>query len=171
MAYRVPTPTYSPPIGSTTCLDGLLASRSDPSSFSSVADRRWRKITQPSPHLTTGSTTFQHPRTPTPAQHFTQPGKSASSCLDASSSPQRMEVQIPSPTVFLQRSPVIEPAPAPIGKQIPKPRAAASNHTKKASNASTAAAQASGITKPKQTKSRNGMYKCSRCVRRSAHRA
>jgi hypothetical protein len=169
MAYRVPTPKYTPPIGSNTCLDGLVASRSDPSSSSSVAYRRWRKITQPSTHPTTSSITFQHP--PTPTQHFTHPGKSASSCLDASSSPQRMEVQIPSPTVFLQRSPVIEPAPAPIVKKTPKHRPAASNHTKKASNASTAAAQASGVTKPKQTKSRNGMYKCSRCVRRSAHPA
>ena len=154
IVYKAPTPTYASPIGSNT---RLVASKSAPSSTRSGAYRRWRKITQPPSHPSTSSTTFLP--FPTLTRHFAHLGENGRGFLDASSSPQRMEVQIPSPSVFLQRSPVVEPAPAPIVvKKAPKPRPGVPNHAKKPSNSSIPAAQNTGVAKPKQSKSRNGTF-------------
>ncbi len=64
-----------------------------------------------------------------------------------------MEVQIPSPSVFLKKSPVITPAPTVPAKRpaVAKPKA---NAPSKAPNNQV---QDGAVSKPKQSKSRNGM--------------
>lgn len=130
-----------------------------------VAYRRWRKIT-PASHLW-----LNHISAPSHIQatfySSREERKQLSGCL---SSPQRMEViQFPSPKVFLQKSPVLQPTSAPVVKKASKPRPAGPTHAKKSSSSPIATAQNPGVTKPKQSKSRNGTYKHSRCVRGSAH--
>ena len=80
----------------------------------------------------------------------------------------RMEVQIPSPSVFLQKSPLIKPVTelAPLKKSLVKPRNASDKTSSKAATASTAVHDGA-ITKPKQSKSRNG--KCSHIPESAPH--
>nr|KAK5440068.1 hypothetical protein LTR18_008005 [Exophiala xenobiotica] len=71
-----------------------------------------------------------------------------------------MEIQIPSPSVFLKQSPVLTPAPTvpPKRPAVAKPKA---NATSRAPNKPALAAHDGGaITKPKQSKSRNGCMTC-----------
>lgn len=74
-----------------------------------------------------------------------------------------MEIQIPSPSVFLRPSPVLaNAAPAPVKNAKPaKPRVAAPPKATAKSNAPNAVAntQNGGVAKPKQSKSRNGKSK------------
>ncbi|EXJ62983.1 hypothetical protein A1O7_03427 [Cladophialophora yegresii CBS 114405] len=67
-----------------------------------------------------------------------------------------MEVQIPSPSVFLRKSPIITPAPVvqPKIAAITKPKV---NAPPKPANKSV---QDGAVTKPKQSKSRNGCMTC-----------
>lgn len=71
-----------------------------------------------------------------------------------------MEIQIPSPSVFLRPSPVLANAiPAPVkNAKTAKPRPAAPPKATAKNNGSTvvANAQNGGVVKPKQSKSRNG---------------
>ena len=66
-----------------------------------------------------------------------------------------MEIQIPSPSVFLKQSPVLTPAPTvpPKRPAVAKPKA---NATSRGPNKPALAAHDGAVTKPKQSKSRNG---------------
>ncbi|EXJ86408.1 hypothetical protein A1O3_03359 [Capronia epimyces CBS 606.96] len=70
-----------------------------------------------------------------------------------------MEVQIPSPSVFLKKSPVLTPAPSVPAKRpaVTKPKA---NAVTRPSLKPTPAVQDGAVTKPKQSKSRNGCMTC-----------
>ncbi|KIW17369.1 hypothetical protein PV08_04563 [Exophiala spinifera] len=70
-----------------------------------------------------------------------------------------MDIQIPSPSVFLKKSPILTPAPTvpPKRPAVAKPKG---NVTSKPSNKSALAVQDAAITKPKQSKSRNGCMTC-----------
>jgi hypothetical protein len=67
-----------------------------------------------------------------------------------------MEIQIPSPSVFLRKSPVLPSAPVvqPKKAAIAKPKV---NAPPKPANKPV---QDGAVTKPKQSKSRNGEYAC-----------
>ncbi|KIW71462.1 hypothetical protein PV04_03627 [Phialophora macrospora] len=67
-----------------------------------------------------------------------------------------MEVQIPSPSVFLRKSPILTPAP------VVQPKKAATTKPKVNAPAKPAnkSAQDGAVTKPKQSKSRNGCMTC-----------
>ncbi|KIX93715.1 uncharacterized protein Z520_10621 [Fonsecaea multimorphosa CBS 102226] len=67
-----------------------------------------------------------------------------------------MEVQIPSPSVFLRKSPVIPPAP--VGQS--KKSAIAKQKTYPPPKALNKSVQDGAVTKPKQSKSRNGCMTC-----------
>lgn len=67
-----------------------------------------------------------------------------------------MEVQIPSPSVFLTKSPVIAPAPQLLAKRPSKPRVTVSQKDASKSTVGSGGVQDGAITKPKQSKSRNG---------------
>ncbi|OAP56777.1 hypothetical protein AYL99_08889 [Fonsecaea erecta] len=67
-----------------------------------------------------------------------------------------MEVQIPSPSVFLRKSPVITPAPA----VQPKKSAIAKQKTNPPPKSLNKSVQDGAVTKPKQSKSRNGCMTC-----------
>ncbi len=62
-------------------------------------------------------------------------------------------ISIPSPTVFLKKSPLLEPVP-----NLPqkKPVKVKTNASKPPNKPAVAATQGGAITKPKQSKSRNG---------------
>ncbi|KIX10296.1 uncharacterized protein Z518_01378 [Rhinocladiella mackenziei CBS 650.93] len=70
-----------------------------------------------------------------------------------------MEVQIPSPSVFLEKSPVISPGSAVPAKRhtVAKPKGNASS---KVLSRPGLAVQDGAVTKPKQSKSRNGCMTC-----------
>ncbi|KIW47421.1 uncharacterized protein PV06_00118 [Exophiala oligosperma] len=70
-----------------------------------------------------------------------------------------MDIQIPSPSVFLKKSPILTPAPTvpPKRPAVAKPKG---NATVKPPNKSALAVQDAAITKPKQSKSRNGCMTC-----------
>ncbi|KIW26799.1 uncharacterized protein PV07_06604 [Cladophialophora immunda] len=67
-----------------------------------------------------------------------------------------MEVQIPSPSVFLRKSPVITPAPL----VPPKKSAIAKQKTNPPPKSLNKSVQDGAVTKPKQSKSRNGCMTC-----------
>ncbi|KAI1626964.1 fungal-specific transcription factor domain-containing protein [Exophiala viscosa] len=70
-----------------------------------------------------------------------------------------MEVQIPSPSVFLKKSPILTPAPAVPPKRSALAKAKASAPVK-APNKPATTVQDGAVTKPKQSKSRNGCMTC-----------
>ncbi|KAK5032168.1 hypothetical protein LTS07_001891 [Exophiala sideris] len=70
-----------------------------------------------------------------------------------------MEVQIPSPSVFLKKSPILTPAPAVPPKRSALAKAKTSAPVK-APNKPATTSQDAASTKPKQSKSRNGCMTC-----------
>ncbi|EXJ80215.1 hypothetical protein A1O1_08357 [Capronia coronata CBS 617.96] len=70
-----------------------------------------------------------------------------------------MEVQIPSPSVFLKKSPVLTPAPSVPAKRSAIPKLKANASTKPPPKPTTTL-QDGAVTKPKQSKSRNGCMTC-----------
>ena len=62
-------------------------------------------------------------------------------------------ISIPSPTVFLRKSPLLKPVPDLPQKKAVKAR---SNVSRPANKPAVAATQGGAVTKPKQSKSRNG---------------
>lgn len=72
-----------------------------------------------------------------------------------------MEIQIPSPSVFLQRSPVlsanVDPPVVPAPKKASKTSPIKPVSGFKKSNNTTSSGQNGAVAKPKQSKSRNGM--------------
>ena len=63
-------------------------------------------------------------------------------------------ISIPSPTVFLRKSPLLKPVPNPTPK---KPVKAKSKVSKPPDKSAVAIGQDGAATKPKQSKSRNGI--------------
>ncbi|ETN40015.1 uncharacterized protein HMPREF1541_04290 [Cyphellophora europaea CBS 101466] len=75
-----------------------------------------------------------------------------------------MEIEIPSPSVFLKKSPIIrpvpDPPPGPVKKQPSKPRPNTAPKGSTKPGAASSTTQDGAITKPKQSKSRNGCMTC-----------